>query len=336
MYLSAAITFTATVVVSWLLIWLAPVIGLVDPPSSRKIHHSPTPNSGGIAIFFGIAIGLLLFRAASRPIQSIGIQHQTWIAGFGFFLVGALDDVFDIKAQTRLVLHVLFGALAAYPWAFGVAYQPTVHLPLIATPVQLTPWLVFAGTTLWFVGLTNSVNIEDAINGHIAGICFLLLTLLGIGGRYSLTLQASLLGFLVLNYPNAKHFLGDSGSFGCGFILAELLLRHGGNLHPVHCLLLTAPITLDVAIGCLRRLRLGQSLMHPDRLTLPHRLQNFCRQAPWVAAPLLWVNMTLCSLAGRKPHLAIVWLGLFTGVLVWLNRAPLFYGKDDTPDLPCP
>ena len=330
------IAFAATVLSSLVLIRQASRWGFIDHPGERKVHAVPTPRTGGLAMAFGAAATLAASLACGRPCPVL--PWQTWAAGAGFLGLGALDDRFTFHPRHKFLWLALFSLLAAWPWAFaGPDGSPyTAHLG--AWGLQVSRWVAFPVLALWFLAVPNAVNIEDAINGYMAGFTFILLGVALIQGVDVLIPMGALAGFLLLNWPRAKHFLGDTGSLGCGFVIAEALLRAGGSQRPLLALALTAPISLDVSMGIVRRIRQNMSLFAADRLTCPHHLAHLCGQSHGWAAFILWTNTAVIAfLTFCAPAFAMGWLGFYALTLVLFNRASLFkphslFDPDKQPD----
>lgn len=297
--------------------------GLVDMPEERKVHVVPTPRTGGIAMVIGGIATLVIYLASGHPWPAL--PWQTLLAGCGFLTLGGLDDRFGFHPRKKFLWFALFALLAAWPWAFDG--PPGFPYTIILGPwtLQAPRWLAYPFLALWFLAVPNIVNIEDAINGYIGGLALILLSVAAVHGVNVVIPLGALAGFLALNWPKAKHFLGDAGSFGCGFVLAEALLRAGGNQRPLLALVLTAPLSMDVCMGIIRRIRLKMSLFDTDRSTCPHHVVNLCHQSHTAASLLLWANAAaIAFLAFQPAAFEVVYLTLFASVLVFLNRAPLF------------
>ena len=155
-----------------------------------------------------------------------------------------------------------------------------------------------------------------------------MLIALAIQGQDHRIALGALAGFLVLNWPTARHFLGDAGSFGCGFYLAEAALRCGGLDHPWVPLVLTAPISMDVAMGLYRRHRLGMTFFTPDRLTCPHHVLDRVGGNIRLATPILWLNTSLFAVAAWSPALALAPVLAYAVILIHFNRSFLSMGTE--------
>lgn len=273
-----------------------------------------------------MACGILATFGASLIFHpGPSIPWQTLVAGCGFFTLGALDDRFSFHPRRKFIWFALFSFLAAWPWAFsgpgGSLY--TIH---VGACVILAPrWAAFPVLALWFLSVPNAVNIEDAINGYMGGFTLILLVVAAFFGVNVLIPIGAIFAFLLLNWPKSKHFLGDAGSFGCGFMIAEVLLRAGGNHRPFSLLLLTAPISMDVCIGIIRRVRLQMSLFEADRSTCPHHMVTMFNQSHGWATLTLWANaVVIAILSSYSTSIALGYLILFGIFLTFLNRVSLF------------
>jgi UDP-N-acetylmuramyl pentapeptide phosphotransferase/UDP-N-acetylglucosamine-1-phosphate transferase len=256
------------------------------------------------------------------------LPWETIAAGTGFITLGILDDRYGFHPRGKFRWFIALGLLAAWPWAFhGPAGSPYI-IHLGNGVLQAPRWLAYPILSVWFVSVPNAVNIEDAINGYMGGFTLIVLAVAAILGVNVMIPVGALAAFIILNWPKAKHFLGDAGSFGCGFVIAEALLRAGANQRPLLALMITAPISMDVCIGIIRRVRLGMSLFEADRSTFPHHLVNLCGQSHLWASLILWTNAAvIAGLACRSAIMVCAYLVLFAGVLGFINRLPLFRQK---------
>lgn len=238
---------------------------VVDRPSDRKIHKTPTPLLGGIPIFLGFNValvaGLILDPTALRQAYSaqwaMFLLAQVLVLGIGIY-----DDKLGASPGVKFLFQVAAGA-SLLLGGFGIRLFTN---PFSGTTISLGGWWIPV-TLLWFVGISNAINLIDGLDGLAAGVAFLAsLTIFAISLFYqksgvsilALMLVGSVLGFLRYNYPPARIFLGDSGSLLLGLLLAVLSLEgtHKGAvvvtvLAPI--LILGLPI-LDTVLAMLRRL----------------------------------------------------------------------------------
>ena len=213
---------------------LAVLVGAIDMPDARKVHKKPIPRMGGMAVFlsFILSAGVVYllfpsaFPAGIRVLPHFLILLDSTVA---VVIIGICDDVWTLKPGQKFAVQVIAGTLvymAGYrivdvtnPFGSGM-----LNLGLLGYPV----------TVLWVVGITNSFNLIDGLDGLAAGVAFISgLTILGISilnGYYDTAIFAALLigsvlGFLQYNFNPAKIFLGDSGSLFLGFMLSVLSIR---------------------------------------------------------------------------------------------------------------
>ncbi len=248
---------------------LAPHLGWVDQPSARKLHRTPMPLMGGIAIYAAFALALLLFGDRFYIRQVVGIFVGATLVS----LMGLWDDRSRLSPWFKLFMQVLAAAL------------------LIATGVQIhlfqTEWIDVPLSILWIVGLTNALNLMDNMDGLAGGIAAiaaghftLLATMSGqyLVGALAAALLGACLGFLIYNFNPARIFMGDSGSLFLGFVLAALgiKLRFPDNVYMVTWLVpplvLAVPI-FDTTLVFMSRLRRGLNpLTTPGKDHVSHRL----------------------------------------------------------------
>jgi UDP-GlcNAc:undecaprenyl-phosphate GlcNAc-1-phosphate transferase len=228
-------------------------LGIIDQPSARKVHASPVPLLGGVAIYLSFLAALLLFSDAFYVNQVIGIiLGATWVS-----LLGIWDDWQTLRPLVKLGGQFL-----------GIAI-------LIITGVQVeflrNPALNILVTAAWMVGITNAVNFLDNMDGLSGGVAaiasgwFLVLSLMNgqiLVAPFAAALLGASLGFLVYNFNPARIFMGDAGSLFLGFMLAAvgLKLRFPGQPDTVTwmipVLVLGVPV-LDMTLVTISRLRRG-------------------------------------------------------------------------------
>jgi UDP-GlcNAc:undecaprenyl-phosphate GlcNAc-1-phosphate transferase len=190
--------------------------GILDQPAARKVHAVATPLLGGIAVFAGFAVTVLVNFQFSRPLKGVALGGAILLA------LGVLDDVVDIPAALKL-----FGQLAAVL----VALTYGVTVAVVPNTVAGFVWLNAAVTVVWFLTVVNAVQFLDGMDGLAAGLgavasLFFSLAALGTGQAYLMYVSAALVGacagFLPYNFRpgGATIFLGDGGASFIGFALA--------------------------------------------------------------------------------------------------------------------
>ncbi len=210
--LSAAVSFLAGR-------FLARRAWLTDLPGARSSHRAPTPRTGGAAIIAGFLTASLALSAASPELLKFAAL------ALGAFALGLLDDARPLPAAVKLIGQVAAGS------AFVALFGPVESVPLpvigdldlgVAAPVM---------TVFWIVAFMNAFNFMDGANGLAATAAIFALSALGVAAAgagaalwagVSVAAAAALFGFLPLNFPQARLFMGDGGSQSVGFIIAAL------------------------------------------------------------------------------------------------------------------
>jgi UDP-GlcNAc:undecaprenyl-phosphate GlcNAc-1-phosphate transferase len=250
--------------------------GAVDQPRNRHQHTKPTPKLGGLPLFVALSaatgVSLLYPRTDAYEMPRLA----------GLFLgcalmcvVGAYDDHRELPAVPQLIAQTI---------AAGIAVASGVLIREISNPFdwQLAPfetWFAALVTLFWLVGMMNTINWLDGIDGLAAGVVviagFMLFAHTFHLGQNSLALLAlaligSVLGFLLFNFFPAQIFMGSAGASVLGFALGALSIIGGAKVGTA-LLVLIIPI-LDVAWQIINRLRAGKSPFAADRGHLHHRL----------------------------------------------------------------
>ena len=254
------------------MIWLAPRLGLVDPPGPRKIHHLPIPRIGGVTIIAGVVAAL--FATVELNSQLRGVL----LGGALLFLVGLWDDFrplhFTVKFAGQAVACLV--ALASS----GVAIDSITLVERIALP----PVLAFAVTFFFLMGVINALNFTDGLDGLAAGAALLSTCAVAAFGMIAgnmmvlsvaAALAGALLGFLPANTHPARLFMGDSGSLFLGFaaaMLAILCTQGDTALSAALPVLVMGWPIMDTISVVGSRLRRGVSPFSADQRHLHHRL----------------------------------------------------------------
>lgn len=295
--------FLVSVVTTGAMRVLSPKIGLIDQPAARKVHKAPTALGGGIGIWLGVVLPLatvqLVAWLISRNLVSMEIvpvplrvhldgvlfrSGQMWAVLAGGTLLsvmGLIDDLKDLPWQPRLMIQI---GVACGLVAIGV--RGTAFLGI--------PWLEFAISVVWLIVLINSFNFLDNMDGLSAGIALIvsllfaaiMLTSLSeprwLVAGVLLVLAGSLAGFLCHNWPPAKIFMGDTGSYFIGLLLASMTVlgtfyEHDGaaqsSRHVILAPLCVLAVPLyDFTSVLIIRLLEGRSPFKPDKSHFSHRL----------------------------------------------------------------
>lgn len=203
---------------------LALRVGMVDHPGPRKVHVEPMPLLGGLAIYFGVLIALLVSMDGPALKEVIGIYLGATLVA----VVGILDD--------RGVLHHQIKLFGAMPAAAVILLLSGIRAEVFSQvwPGIIGNWADIALTIVWVVGITASFSILDHMDGLCAGVAamaslFFAIFALESGQLLVSTMAAAVLGaaagFLRWNFKPAKIFMGDGGAMFLGFLMATLALK---------------------------------------------------------------------------------------------------------------
>lgn len=261
---------------------IATHIGALDIPDKRKVHKTPMPRLGGLAIYFGFLFGYMLFGEPSSIMNSI------LIGSFIIVLTGVVDDIKPLKASVKFagqiiasLIVVFYGGILMHNVnAFGIDLQ----FGILAYPI----------TIFFILGCINCLNLIDGLDGLAGGIASIYFLTIGIiavmQGKFGLdstltfVMLGSTLGFLLYNFNPAVIFMGDSGSMFLGFIISIIALLGFKNVTMtslvIPFLVLAIPI-LDTLFAILRRLLKGEKISTPDKFHIHHQLlkRNFSQKA---------------------------------------------------------
>ncbi len=254
--------------------------GVLDQPEPRRIHATPVPRLGGIAIFLSfLSVSLLLFRPAND--YELHVYVGLIVAAVLVVAVMAYDDVRGLPPLPRLGVQTLAALIVMFPAGHGTLIE-VLHNPLIAensSRTFLALWVAVPFTWFWIVGMMNTINWIDGLDGLAGGVvtitALVMAAISWLLGQYTAALLCAVLagatlGFLPLNWHPARLFMGDSGAMFLGLALA-VLANVGGAKLAMMLMLLGFPI-LDTARVIVRRVHQGRSPLRFDRSHLHHRL----------------------------------------------------------------
>ena len=272
--LATVVSFAATPFVKK----LAYKVGAIDvPKDNRRMHKVPIPRLGGLAIFLGFFLSVLLFADINREVRGI------LIGAVMIVILGIFDDIMALHPLPKFLVQIAAAGVAVY---YGNVIQYLSN-PILTSPdpyLDLGKWAVPV-TIIWIVAITNAVNFIDGLDGLAVGVSaitsvtLLVTAILVSEGNVAIMMAALLgacLGFIPYNMNPAKIFMGDTGSTFLGYILATLSIQGLFKLYAiisfaVPFLILGLPI-FDICFAILRRLAKGQNPMKADRGHIHHRL----------------------------------------------------------------
>ncbi len=257
---------------------LASTVGAVDVPrDKRRMHKTPIPRLGGLAIFTGFISAVLLFVDLTPQLQGILIGAVLIV------VTGVIDDIFQISALLKFSFQII---AAIVPVLYGVRIEVFSNFNFFSSDSFINLGFLAAPlTVLWIVAITNSVNLIDGLDGLAVGVssiaCFSLLIIAILVSEPVVAviiaaLAGACIGFLPYNMNPAKIFMGDSGALFLGYILATISIQGLFKFYAlvsfaVPFLILGLPI-FDTIFAIVRRVAHGKSPMQADRGHLHHKL----------------------------------------------------------------
>lgn len=334
------IGFLANLAITPMIIRVAHRNEWYDEQNHRKIHVTDTPRLGGIGIFASFLLSVLATLVmAAGPVEAaqLGIR---WAPRFADLLVrftpllagmivvhilGLIDDFRSLRAVLKLLVQIVAAALVV----LGPFRIEQLAIPFVWTEVSLGAWS-YPITIIWIVAISNALNFIDGVDGlaggtaAIAALFFAIVAFMlghGLAAALAVGLLGALLGFLVFNLPQARVFMGDSGSYVLGFMLGvlPLAIHEGGRstmaLLPVITILLI-PI-VDMTTSVFRRLRRGKHPFSADREHLHHKLMDL-GLGSWRILAVIYVANLILGGAALLWYLAEPAIAAAVQLMLWI------------------
>lgn len=349
-----AAALTAFLAVKWVyfkILKIAKDKGLVDNPDARKLQKEPIPVMGGIAVFFGIALGLLAGYAVGGLVGvSFDITLLFVMAAMVVMLyIGALDDILGLSPGSRFVIEILTvlgliyasgGCIDTFHGMWGVeSFSWWIAVPLT----------VFAG-----VGIINAVNMVDGVNGLSSTLCMLSCVSFGTvfvrsgdtaNATLAFSMAAALIPFMIHNVfgLRSRMFVGDAGTMVMGLLMTWFtmcILRSdspityydrasGYNMIAFAVAVLCVPVFDTIRVMSMRMAK-RKSPFHPDKTHLHHVFVNvgvshaittLVEVTLMIVVVLVWFLSVRLGASVDWQLYIVVGVSMLTvwGTYVWLN-----------------
>lgn len=335
--------------------------GLMDEPGGRRQHKGLVPRTGGLALFAGFTLTVLLALALPHILPPSLAQWfpprndpnearrlAALLAGSLFCVAfGFADDRYDLPTGTQFLAQFAASLIAIA----GLIFIKHVNNPfgegLLYSADGLPWWLVGPLTIFWFMGMMNTVNWLDGLSGLVAGVTAILCAVLAAQMLFRaeppqlsvailpVALLGTALGFLPFNFAPARIFMGSSGSYFLGYAIASLGIMGGARLATV-MLVLGLP-ALDVAWLIVQRWRRGVRPAQPGRDHLHFRLRDIGLRE----RNIVYGYWAFCAVFGLLTLLlddrvykltALLGLGIVAlGVLIWASQADASLSSEVSP-----
>lgn len=328
----------------------------MDDIDRRKLQREPVPVMGGIAIFFGLVAGLLFYLAFIPQLEN-NLALAALLCGMVLMLyMGALDDALQLSAASRALVETL--AVAALMMVGGVWID---QLGGALGVERFSAWFYVPLTLLSGVGIINSINMIDGVNGLSSGMCLASSCIFGIvflangqltNAALAICMASSLLPFLLHNVfgKTSRMFIGDGGTMVMGLMtcwFAFSLIHHdedSGFLSDITRInrvalalaILSVPVFDTLRVMTMRVLR-GVSPFKPDKTHLHHMFvivgmsHSFTALSEIVIDLLIVLGWYVSILMGAGADLQLIVVVGLSLLLVWGVYGFLFYNaKHDT------
>ncbi len=299
---------------------LAEKYGAIDDPKrdERRIHKQPIPRWGGLAIYGGFLVSLLIavpvaYSHNPFPAYLLGIM----VIGGVLVALGSWDDVKPLSAKVQALYLLAAGfAIQLFHDGTGIAQIQGLSWPLFADAgkwVAFAPWVAYVVTAVYIFVVSKTMDTIDGVDGLAGGIGGIAAAVLSVIAVYegqprvaliAAAMGGACIGFLRYNYNPAKIFMATGGSQLLGFVLATLSVI--GAMKTAATLALIIPIfvfgvpIIDAFVAVTRRIASGQPITQADKRHIHHTLLSrglSQKQTVWIlygaalalAGILLWI-----------------------------------------------
>ena len=274
-------------------------IGAIDvPKDNRRMHKIPIPRLGGLAMFIGFMVSILLFVPISSQMKSILLGAVIIV------VLGVVDDIAALPAMLKFVVQIFAALIPALNGVQILAFSnPNIFSDKL---YWVLDGLSVPITVLWIIAVTNAVNLIDGLDGLANGVSaisaatMLIIAMLTSEMQVAVVMAAlvgACVGFMPYNLNPAKMFMGDTGATFLGYILATMSIQGLFKYYAVISfvvpfMILGLPI-FDTAFAFVRRIAHGQSPMCADRSHIHHRLIDMGLNQKQAVATLYVVSAIL-------------------------------------------
>jgi UDP-GlcNAc:undecaprenyl-phosphate/decaprenyl-phosphate GlcNAc-1-phosphate transferase len=330
----------ATVVLTPAAMQVAKRFGFVAAPGGRHIHLKPTPMLGGWALYLAFA-GAVAWYLGVQDWRVVGMLTLCGLTTLFF----TYDDRFKMPPALKLAIELGIGLLAVFGFGLNITFftvpgNHTIQLGLLSYPLTL----------FWLLGMQNTINLLDGVDGLAAGVVAIVAGILAAAAIskgsdetvviLAAALAGACLGFLIFNFHPAKIFMGDSGSHFLGLAVALLSIMGVAKVAvgfalAVPLIALAVPIA-DTAWAIVRRRRAGLSIAHADSRHIHHHLLDFGLSQPqtcllFYSATALLGSVGLMLLGHQR-----IWVVIVVLLLVVLSTVAGERLQDVTRRVPVP
>lgn len=337
--------FALTGLLTWPVRALAIRLGAMDAPNlARKTQAEPVPYLGGVAIALGISV--VTFAAVFVGGSDFASENSDQLKDLALTVLlpalvlgamGLFDDLRSLSPWPRLITQTVVGTAVA----FVIVENGTIGTPFgSGSTADSGSWINTLVTIVWIVGICNSINFFDNLDGAASGA--VAIAALGVFviafdrgqelvSALSIVTAGATIGFLMWNKSPAKIYMGDAGALFLGIIISVATIRLNPGIVPtwkslaIPVMLLAVPL-LDTCVAVFSRLSHGLSPLTGGKDHLSHRLVRAGLTRP-TAAISLWASAGVCAVIAVGVYLyPDSWGSVLIGVFAagWLLALALF------------
>lgn len=268
---------------------------IYDYQNARKIHSGNIPRLGGVGVFIAYMATSFVYLLTTKNLNLLA-NLPILIAACIIFIFAIVDDIFTLPAFVKLIVQLIAVSIVTFN---GYKFTQIFGWQL---PFPLNYILTFG----WILGVINAYNLIDGLDGLCGSLSITAIITLGILFSISgnseavlcFILAGSIFGFLCLNWPPAKLFMGDGGSQFLGFMISTFPLYTSNDVFEYNKFLIMIIITafpvFDTIAAIWRRLRDKKPIMSPDRSHLHHKLLNIGYSKKTALYLIVFVQFLLC------------------------------------------
>jgi len=315
------IALVASMIVYNPILKIAKSKNIVDNPDARKVQKTPIPVMGGIAVFFGIVVGLCFYKTMTN----FTILFPVLSAIVVMLYLGSIDDILNINPSLRFFIEVCVSLLLIYGLKIRISdFQGLWGIDHISLGLGVVLSVVT------FVGITNSINMIDGVDGLSSSFCIMILGFLGVccflAHAYSFAVLSAvsigaILPFFIHNVygKDSKMFIGDGGTMMMGTIISSMIFtilspKFEFSEHPEWnfsriafvLAVLSIPIADTLRVMFVRMYH-RQSPFHPDKTHFHHILMKYHFSHSFISFIEITLNLMVIG----------IWF------IVWLCGAPV-------------
>jgi len=304
-------------------------VGAVDvPKDNRRVHTKPIPRMGGLAIYLAFTLVMFLFSdIESQKLLGIFLGSSLLV------VMGMIDDIKPLRASLKLVIQFV-AAMILIKFGFRIEFLTDffsqsgyINFDILSTPI----------TVIWIIGITNTINLVDGLDGLATGIAtiaaFTLAYVAYINGSYEVTvltliLAGSSLGFLPHNFNPASIFMGDTGAYFLGFILAAISIE--GTLKGTTALTVVIPVLalglpiFDTSFAIVRRAVTKKPLFEADKGHVHHRLLALGYDQKGAVLIMYLISALMGATAISILNHAMVQVTVLSAIVVLMIAIPIY------------